>query len=135
METFLHSLFITVALLILGSSCNKNNYIPLSILGKWNIKIDSYYVGVGVSNHEVSYVGRPGDYFNFRSDGQVYIMENSISDTLKYTSGSDSIFIQNFGSGEGKGKFQSALTKNLVISSGIFMTPGGTFARTVYLTR
>ncbi len=80
-------------------------------------------------------MGRPGDYFNCSSDGHVYIMENSISDTLAYTADSDSILIENFGSGEGKGKFKSALTKTLIITSGILMTPGGTFTRTVYLTR
>lgn len=134
MKSVLHSLFIIAGFLILGSSCKKDN-MPASILGKWNIKIDSSYAGVGAGNHEVSYVGQPGDYFNFSSDGHIYVRENSILDTFTYTADSSSILVQNFGYGEGKSFFQSPTTKNLIISSGYFYTPGGTFGRTVYLTR
>lgn len=135
MKSLLNLLFIITGSLIFGLSCTKNNDVPASILGKWNIEIDSSYVGVGAGNHKVSYAGRSGDYFNFSPDGHIYIMENSILDTLIYTSVSDSIFVQNFGSGEGKCQFQSPSTKNLVITSEYSYTPGGTFGRTVYLTR
>ncbi|MEO7119627.1 MAG: hypothetical protein ABIY62_00945 [Ginsengibacter sp.] len=135
MKPFLTVLFIIAGILILGSSCSKKSNAPTSILGKWNIKIDSSYAGGGLGNHEVSYVGQSGDYFNFKSDGHVYIRENSILDTLIYTLSSDSILIQNFGFRERKCRVPSPSTYNLVITSGLFITPGGEFGRTVYLAR
>ncbi|MEP7251334.1 MAG: hypothetical protein ABI683_03110 [Ginsengibacter sp.] len=113
----------------------KKNDQPTSILRRWNVKIDSFYVGVGASNHEVVYVGQPVDYFNFTPDGHIYMMENSIFDTLMYTVSSDSVFVQNFGTGEGKGRLQFPSIKNWSISSGYSFTPGGAFGRTVYLKR
>ena len=135
MRPFLNLLFIIAGVLILESSCTKKNDAPISILGKWNIKIDSSYTGAGLSNHEASYVGQSGDYFNFNSNGYVYIIENSILDTLIYTLSSDSIGIQNFGSGIGKCRVPTPSAHNIVITSGLFITPNGEFGRTVYLTR
>lgn len=135
MKPFLNLIFIIAGVLILGSSCKKKNEATTSIQGKWNIKIDSSYTGGGFYNHEASYVGQSGDYFNFNSDGHVYIMENSILDTLIYTLSSDSIGIQNFGSGVGKCRVPSPSAHNIVITSGLFITPNGEFGRTVYLTR
>lgn len=135
MKRFLILLFITIGLFMFGLSCTKNNNMPKSIVGKWNIKIDSFYVGAGLSNHGVAYVGRSNDYFNFSSDGRVYINENSVLDTLTYTLSSNSILVENFGSGDGKGKLQSSATQNMIIRSAYFYTPGGIFGRTVSLTR
>lgn len=135
MKPFLTLLFIIAGVLILGSSCTKKSDSPTSILGKWNIKIDSSSTGVGSGYHPVAYVGQPGDYFNFKSDGHVYISENSVLDTRMYTLSSDSIVIQNFSFAEGKCRVPSPSTHNLVITSGHFITPGGDFGRTVYLAR
>ena len=135
MKPFLNFLFIAAVCLITGYSCKKKNELPASILGKWNIEVDSSYVGVGISNHEVVYNGQPADYFNFTSDGHIYVVENAILDTLMYTVTADSIYVQNFGSGGGKGRLQFPSVKNLTISSGYSFTPGGAFGRTVYLKR
>lgn len=136
MKSLLNSLLALVAFLIFNLSCQKNNNTPTSILGKWNIQIDSTYTGVGAGNHQVTYYGQLGDYFNFSSDGHIYSSENSIRDTLSYSVSSDSIMIPYFGGGGiGKGLITSASTHSLIISSGYFFTPGGTFGRTVYLTR
>jgi hypothetical protein len=134
MKPFLILLFIA-GLFMFGLSCTKSNDMPKSIVGKWNIKIDSFYVGAGLSNHGVTYVGQSNDYFNFSSDGHVYIKENSVLDTLTYTLSSNSILVKNFGSGDGKGEFQSLSTENMIIRSAYFYTPGGIFGRTVSLTR
>jgi hypothetical protein len=135
MKYFLNLLFIAAGLVVFELSCTKSNNISQSIIGKWNIQIDSFYVGVGLNNHKVAYVGQSSDYFNFSSDGHVYIKENSILDTLIYTLRSDSILLNNFGSGIGKGKFQAGLSGDLIISSGYIYTPGGIFGRTVFLKR
>jgi hypothetical protein len=135
MKPFLILLFMAIGLFMLALSCTKNNDVPKSIVGKWNIKIDSFYVGAGLSNHGVTYVGQSNDYFNFSSDGHVYIKENSVLDTLTYTLSSNSILVKNFGSGDGKGEFQSLSTENMIIRSAYFYTPGGIFGRTVSLTR
>ncbi|HET7117572.1 MAG TPA: hypothetical protein VFI29_13835 [Hanamia sp.] len=120
--------------LIFNLSCQKNNDTPTSILGKWNIKIDSTYKGVGLGNHQVTYYGLPGDYFNFSTDGHLYTRENSILDTLNYTISSDSIIIPDFSGGEvGKGLIAFPPGHSLIIRSGYFATPGGVFGRTVYL--
>jgi len=135
MKPFLNSIFFILGVLILGTSCTKKNDAPTSILGKWNIKIDSSFTGGGFANHEASYVGQAGDFFNFNSDGYIYIKENSIFDTLNYTLSSGSLMVQNFGYGEGKCQVSSSTTNSLKISSGYFTTPNGEFGRTVYLTR
>jgi len=106
-------------------------------MGKWNIQIDTSFVGDGGLNHEVIYSEEPGDYFNFNSDGYVSTREDSILDTLTYTLSSDSILIKNFSSGyEGKCLFKSPSTNNIVISSGYYnFYGGGIFGRTIYLSR
>lgn len=137
MKPALNSLLVIAVLSIFNLSCNKNNDTPTSIYGRWNIQIDSSFVGEGATNHEVIYSGKPGDYFIFNPDGHVYTKENSMLDTFTYTLSSDSILIKNFSSGyEGKCLFQSPSTHNIVISSGYFsFFGGGIFGRTIYLYR
>ena len=137
MKKFLNLLLLITGLLIFNLSCKKNSDSPTSILGKWNIQIDTFFVGGLASNHEVIYYGQLGDYVDFNSDGNLYTKENSILDTLTYTLSSDSIIIQNFSNGyEGKCLFKSPSTHNIVISSGYFIFfGGGTFGRSIDLYR
>jgi hypothetical protein len=136
MKAFLNSFLAILGLLIFNLSCKKNNDIPSSILGKWNIKIDTSFTGSLALNHMVIYSGESGDYFYFNSDGHLYTKESSILDTLTYTLSSDSVLIENFTFGyEGKCLFNLS-THNLIISSGYFwFYGGGTFGRTIYLYR
>jgi len=140
MKLILNSLVVIGVLITFKKlSCRENNDKSASIFGKWNIKIDTSFVGQGASNHEVIYSGKSGDYFNFNSDGHIYIRENSILDTLTYTISSDSVLIKNFSPPyEGKCMLESVSTHNIVISSGYFFTyqyHGQTFGRTIYLYR
>jgi hypothetical protein len=139
MKPFLNLLLVFVGLLLfmVNLSCKKSNDSFTTILGKWNIKIDTFFVGGLASNYEVIYSGKSGDYFNFSSNGKVYIMENSISDTFIYTLKSDSVLIQNFNSGyQGKCLFHSPSTHNIVISTGYYIFyGGGEFGRATYLYR
>ena len=67
-------------------SCKKNSYpangINADITGKWNILSDSTFFGVGIDNHPVNYTGKTDDYFDFRTDGNLYIKKSTILDTL-----------------------------------------------------
>jgi hypothetical protein len=137
MKSLLNSILFIFIPFILFSSCKKeSSIIRESISGKWNIKKDSTYAAIGYNNHEVIYYGQTHDYFNFTSDGHVYIRENSVLDNLTYNINSDSIVIPDFGykNGIGKARFQSS-AHCLTITTGYFFTPGGIFGRTVYLER
>ena len=138
MKSLLNSFFTIVVFIIFLPSCKKSASItPESIIGKWNIQLDSTYAGIGSNNHKVIYSGQPDGYFNFTSDGHIYSRENSILDTLSYTASSGSILIPDFGYGGavGQGQFQSSSPHSLMISSAYMVTPGGIFGRTVYLKR
>ncbi len=87
-------------------SCKKNSpadginagRINATITGKWNILSDSTFSGIGMNNRAVNYTGKTGDYFDFRTDGNLYIKESTIFDTLAYSVSSDTtISIVSFG--------------------------------------
>ncbi len=126
------------------TSCVKNSNIIENtsniLFGKWNLVYDSTFVGVGAGNHSANYIGKAGDYFDFRTDGKVYTSENSILDTLNYhfTSGS-TIIIQSFGlifNGVPEVSNITTITAhNATIDAPDSYTPGGIFGRTVELSR
>lgn len=135
-----------IRVIIIGSfiaflnACKKDdNGSNNQITGKWNIVKDSTYVGVGVSNHLVVYDGQPGDYFDFRTDGNVYTKEGAVLDTLSYTiKPGNQIAISKFGiianGVPTVSKFSlTAHTANIFTPRVI--TPGGQFGRDVDLTR
>ncbi len=125
-------------------SCNKNslcaNDIHATILKKWNILNDSTFIGVGANNHPVNYAGQTGDYFDFRTDGYIYVREGSILDTLSYSLTSDTtILIASFGiilNGVPEISRITNLTEHgVTINAPLVATPGGVFWRKVDLTR
>ena len=125
-------------------SCKKNSFSSIDIrptvLKKWSIENDSTFIGVGVNNHPVNYAGQPGDYFDFRMDGYIYIKEGPLLDTLSYSLISDStILIASFGiivNGIPEISRITNLTGHSVtINAPLIVTPGGVFGRKVNLTR
>ena len=125
-------------------SCKKDfvpaNDLHASIIGKWNILNDSTFTGVGVSNHAVNYTGQTGDYFDFRTDGYIYIKENTTLDTLSYSITSDTtIIIASFGiiiNGVPEVSRVTNLTADgVTISAPFIVTPGGAFGRKINLKR
>lgn len=92
-------IFINIAII----SCTKELISPqnsqISIIGRWNIVNDSLVSGIGSSGYSYeNYVGLAGDYFDFRSDGYVYIKEGNALDTLSYQlQDSNKIIIESFG--------------------------------------
>ena len=125
-------------------NCKKNSFsgndMNNGILGKWDILNDSAFVGVGVTNHQASYIGLAGDYFDVRKDGFIYVKESTDLDTLSYSLTSDStIIIASFGlilNGVPEISQITNLTANsATINAPVVITPGGEFGRKVILKR
>jgi hypothetical protein len=125
-------------------NCKKNsafaNDVNITILGYWDIVNDSAFVGVGVTNHQASYIGQTGDYFDVRMDGFIYTREGTNLDTLKYSLTSDTtMIIASFGliaNGVPKISHITNLTAyTATIDAPTAITPGGEFGRKVILKR
>lgn len=84
------------------ASCKKSNYIgPVTLVGKWKLINDSTAYDGALASPLIkkNYVGIPGDYFDFRTDGKLYIKEGAKYDTLAYNmnmTAGDSVIINNF---------------------------------------
>jgi len=85
---FIVCLFITVSI----CSCTKdgaNKTNSSSIVGKWNVVMDSSYntgIGASITPTIQTYIGQPGDYYNFTEQGKAYFNEGSkLSATGDYT--------------------------------------------------
>lgn len=136
--------FYSAGLIIIFCSCSKQhvsvNSTATAISGKWNLISDSGYTGVGTNNHLLVYTGQPGDYFDFRTDQNIYSKEGTNYDTLGYKVVSNSaIIIADFGlivnGVQDTSKIVNLTTDSLTIVSPILLTPGGVFGRTVHLGR
>ncbi len=124
---------------VLITSCDKDA-ASATILGKWNLINDSKFIGVGINNHPVNYTGQTGDYFDFRTDGNLYIKEGAVLDTLPYTLTSDTtILILSFGiilNGTPEiSSIKDLSAHSTTINAPVAITPGGQFGRTVNLNR
>ena len=74
-------------------SCKKTSVQgPISIQGKWSLKLDSIAQGVSTPSPQYStkYEGTTADYFDFRSDNKLYIKEGAHLDTFSYQLSTDS---------------------------------------------
>jgi hypothetical protein len=135
---------LTVLITLFFISCKKellsDSYNQATIFKKWGILNDSTFIGVGVNNHPVKYVGQAGDYFDFRKDGYIYIKEGPTLDTLSYSFTSNTtLLIASFGvilNGVPEKSHITNLTPGgVTISAPFVVTPGGVFGRKVILTR
>lgn len=139
------ALSLTALTAIVLFSCSKDavykeDHLNPTIFGKWNIVTDSGYSGVGLSNHAVNYSGKPGDYFDFRTDGFLYIKEGAGTETLSYTTTSATTMqISSFGIIL-NGVPQETQVTNLsahtaTLDAPTLFTSGGAFGRKVNLSR
>lgn len=136
MKRFLIILITLISLELV--SCKKD--AAVSIMGKWNLVSDAITSGIGPNVKTYSYTGVPGDYFDFRTDGKLYIKEAANLDTLSYTFLPDNkISIASFGwviNGVGVESDIVMLTANHVsIHVPNINNPGGVYDRTVSLNR
>jgi hypothetical protein len=75
-----------IALLFAGAiSCSKSNGNP-QITGKWKILNDStsFTGAAGAQSYYTNYIGKEGDYYDFRTDGKMYVKESASLDTMAY---------------------------------------------------
>ncbi len=112
-------------------SCKKSSSpeAVAGIIGKWNIINDSSYAGVGAGNHLVIYKGKEGDYYNFTSNGKLYINENGMLHTSIFSLTSDTTLIidsQTY-------TITNLPTHDVIISTPFVYSPGGAFGRKVTL--
>ena len=135
--------FGVIAVVFFVASCKKDVHPEennASIIGKWNIITDSSYVGVAANNHLVVYAGQEGDYFDFSSNGKLYIKENGMLDTLQFNLTSDTTMTIDSFLDDSNGTSQTCTITNpaphnAVVSTAISYTPGGTFGRKVTLDK
>lgn len=111
-----------------------------NILHTWNIVYDSTYSGVGSGNHLVTYTGNTGDYFDFNSNGNLYIRERAKRSTLSYTIINDTtLIISTFGITINGIPDTTNITglddHHATLLAPFFATPGGVFGRKVQLVR
>jgi hypothetical protein len=64
----------------------------VSIAGEWNVKTDSTFSSIGAFGTGKKYTGETGDYFNFGTDGKLYVKEGAKLDTFTYKTLTDSTF-------------------------------------------
>jgi hypothetical protein len=96
MKTILAAL---ILLTLIEISCKKNpipanHVIPpidtsdtVRILGKWSIVTDSMFIYYQLSPaHDTIevYTGVPADYYNFKANDSLYIMEGNVLEALQY---------------------------------------------------
>jgi hypothetical protein len=85
-------LFVAIASLALFSACKKKDVEKTTaekVVGVWKISSiveNDFYAG---TNHFSTYNGVSGDYYDFRTDGKVYIKEGTYNDVLPYSIISD----------------------------------------------
>jgi hypothetical protein len=72
--------------------------MPATLVAKWQIVNDSMIYHNTPEGSTTNYRGKPGDYFDFRTDGKLYIKETDTYDTLTYKMLTDTTaIIENFG--------------------------------------
>jgi hypothetical protein len=109
------------------------------IVGKWGVKVDSTTSGIGPIQSVQAYIGKPGDYFDFRSDNKLYTKEGSTLDTFAYKVVADNkITISIVGSADiAENCFIDALTPTSATINFFpyLVNPGGNTAKMVYLVK
>ena len=82
-----HIFTISLAVLIISAiiSCRKN--IAVTIVGKWSLVNDSTFLaGTPIlQGGSLNYIGIATDYYDFNSNGDLYIKKGNASDTAKYS--------------------------------------------------
>ena len=122
---------------IIGLDCCTANIPMGAIVGNWGIVGDTVNRGVN-TGVPVIYTGKPGDYFDFRPDGHVYIKEGATLDTLIYSVVSnDQIIFPSFVflSSNDTCKITVFTANKLVIASPINPLPAGPQERRIGLSR
>ena len=73
--------FSFVLIIVVSISCHKNNIQPNILTAKWNIINDSLAT---LRLSGTNYIGTASDYYNFTSNGRLYIKEDTLQSTATY---------------------------------------------------
>ena len=104
-----------------------------TIVEKWNLVNDHYYIGSEATGVDRIYTGTTTDYWDFRTEGNVYIKEDASLDTLSYKLYPDNkITISSFYFGTITMSNITTLTPH---SATISASSGLVYLRTINLTR
>ena len=79
-------LLLPLVLIIIVFSCKKSSNNN-SIIGNWSIIDDSTKFvasSSASSSFHSDYIGQPGDYYNFSSNGMMYVKEGAALDSMAY---------------------------------------------------
>ena len=103
------------------ASCKKSGDSgPVTLTAKWRLVNDSAAFGEAYIT-KTNYVGVPGDYFDFRADGKLYIKEGAKYDTLAYNMvAGDSVIINTFNVNNYPDVIKPFTAHNATIYSGKF---------------
>lgn len=120
----------------------------VTLAGQWKLMKDSVAYAGGNGQTGVSsdvYNGKAADYFDFTSDGKLYIQENGVIDTANYTINADGSIVVNYlvYNGVPVSSYGSIITNfrqvnltgtSVTLTSSV-ASPGGIQNRTINLTR
>src|SRR5450432_412178 len=127
-------LFLMIFIYLAFISCKKDQ--TGVITGKWNLVNDSVVSGTGPQIGIKNYIGVSGDYFDFRTNGYLYIKEGAKLDTLSYNvSFGNKILISSFGWSGSTSDITNLAAHNATIHAPNIINPGGYYERFVYLER
>ncbi len=78
------------------SACKKKDVEKTTaekVVGVWKVSNFSYNDFYSNANHFTSYTGIASDYWDFRTDGKIYLQESGVKDTVSYSIVSDTKMI------------------------------------------
>jgi hypothetical protein len=85
-------LFVAIASMALFSACKKKDVEKTTaekVVGVWKVSNFSFNDFNNNLNHFTSYTGISSDYWDFRTDGKIYLQELGVKDTVLYSITSD----------------------------------------------
>jgi hypothetical protein len=78
-----------ILLVTLFYSCSKSGSSPITINGDWNLVKDSVVQVISAANvtpdTTINIYDKAGDYYNFSSNGKLYMRVDGFADTATYT--------------------------------------------------
>ena len=128
-----------VIVCLMATMCKKDSAI--SIVSNWSLINDSINSNFGGATHDSNYKGLNSDYFNFSTDGKLYIREGNLYDTSNYQVLSGNKIIIDSISATDNGEYVPSTisvltpTKATIIVTNAVLNPGGGYERIINLSR
>ena len=125
-----------------GSFVKSDTARTITLGVKWNLVQDSsmWDIGTGPTRYNI-YNGGVADYWDFRSDGKLYIKEGATLDTISYKflngTNVDLLPSGTIADTEPDGDYQISFLSvhQATIRNGFYNSPGGSASRVIFLQR